>query len=89
MVGSWQIADIQPANLPQKVATAFSEVTAELDGAGYIPALYCGEQLVHGTNYMVIAKQTLTDINATEHIVKIIINVSENGSNIVSIDTIL
>jgi len=89
MVGAWKLANMRATDLPQKVATAFTEVTSGLLGAGYIPVLYCGEQLVHGINYMIICKQTLITNPLEEHIVTMVINCSEQGSTIVSIEQII
>lgn len=90
MLGSWKIAEMEPCNLPQDVATGFSEAFANLQGASYIPVLYCGEQLVHGTNYMIICKQTLVTNPPAEHIVSVILHKplpsdSEQAWNILAI----
>lgn len=89
MTGGWKIADMQPGNLPEKVATAFGDVTQALRGATYVPVLYCGEQVVHGMNYMIICKQKLATLSAPEHIVKMVINCCEEGSSIVEIEQIV
>ncbi|MCM1330819.1 MAG: hypothetical protein NC253_15465 [Ruminococcus sp.] len=83
------MANMEPANLPEKAATAFSEVTVGMVGAKYIPVLYCGEQLVNGTNYMIICKQTLATNPPAEHLVTMIINCSEQGCCIVNIEQIV
>lgn len=74
MSGNWKLAEMKPCNLPQQVATGFAEAVSGLVGAAYIPVLYCGEQLVHGTNHMLICKQTLITSHPEEHLVKIILN---------------
>lgn len=89
MVGTWKLVDMEAANLPQKAASAFAEVTANIAGAGYIPVFYCGEQLVNGTNYMIICRQTLTTQEPSEHLVTMVINCSGQSSSIVSIDEIV
>ncbi len=89
MVGAWNLAAMKPVNLPERVATAFSEVTNSLLGAKYVPVLYCGEQLVHGTNYMIICKQTIVTLGAPEHLVTMVINCSEQGNSIVKIEQII
>lgn len=33
LLGSWNLDEIKGCNLPQKVATAFTAVTSELDGS--------------------------------------------------------
>ncbi len=89
MTGAWKLADMEAANLPEKAGTAFTAVTKEMVGAKYIPVLYCGEQLVHGTNYMIICKQTLVTNPPVEHLVTMVINCSEQGNSIVSIEQIV
>lgn len=89
MVGTWKIEKMQAASLPEIVAAGFAAVTNDLDGASYLPVLYVGEQVVRGTNYMIICKQTLSDRSATEHIVKMVINLFQNNWSIVIIDTIV
>lgn len=74
MSGNWKLAEMNPCNLPEQVATGFAEAISGLVGAAYIPVLYCGEQLVHGTNHMLICKQTLITAQPQEHLVKIILN---------------
>lgn len=58
-------------------------------GVSYVPVLYCGEQIVHGTNYMIICKQMIIVPGAPEHLVRMIINVSEKGAGIVQIEEIV
>ena len=89
LLGVWNLAEMQPVPLPEKVVSAFCEVTASLVGARYVPVLYCGEQLVHGVNYMIICEQTLVARGAPKHLVNMVINSSEQGSSIVQIDVII
>ena len=90
MVGAWTLAKMEAVDLPEKAAAAFSKVTNGMVGAKYIPVLYCGEQLVNGTNYMIICKQTLVTNPPEEHLVTIVINCSAQGScSIVSINQIV
>ena len=87
--GGWKLAEMKPANLPEKAAMAFSDVISSMVGAKYVPVLYCGEQPVHGTNYMIICEQTLVVQGAPAHIVKMVINSSEQGNSIVQIEVIV
>lgn len=94
MVGTWKLAEMEPCALPEKVATGFTEAFDGLVGAHYIPVLYCGEQLVHGTNHMLICKQTLVTEHPVEHLVKVILceplpTDEEQNWKIVSIDEIV
>lgn len=94
MTGAWKLAEMEPCALPEKVATGFTEAFEGLVGAHYIPVLYCGEQLVHGTNHMLICKQTLVTQPPAEHLVKVILNEplptdEDQNWKIVSIDEIV
>lgn len=90
MVGAWTLANMEAAKLPEKAATAFSKVTNGMVGAEYVPVLYVGEQIVNGTNYMIICKQTLVTNPPEEHLVTMVINCSAQGScSIVSIEQIV
>ena len=61
--------------LPQKVASAASAIeTAGLVGASYKPIVFCGTQLVRGTNYLFIAEQTLVTATPTKRVVSLKVN---------------
>ena len=47
-LGGWNIDEMKGVNLPQKVQSAFTEITSGLVGAEYEPVLYVGSQLVNG-----------------------------------------
>ena len=74
MLGTWEIAKMKKSSLPEKVASGFSEATKNLKGAKYRPVLYCGKQIVAGTNHMIICKQTLSDREGTEHVVAMMLH---------------
>ena len=77
--GGWNIADMQPVNLPQKAASAFSGALENLVGASYEPVLYCGQQVVNGVNYGVICKQTIpAPGGAYEHLVFVSLHEKES-----------
>lgn len=83
LVGGWKLAPMEACNLPQQVATGFSEVTKALVGANYVPVLYAGTQLVHGINHMLICKQTLAAPGAPEHLVEMVLNQNTDDGSIV------
>ena len=89
--GGWVLADtIQPGNLPEKVATAWSELMQNIAGAKYVPVLYVGTQLVNGTNHMILSRQDLSVLNGESHLVKVILNCALTGEwSILSIETII
>ena len=90
MVGNWNILKMEPCNLPQKLATGFSEIMKDMVGANYEPVLYCATQIVSGTNHMLICKQTLVINPPRENVVKMIINESLGGEfAILSIESII
>ena len=89
MVGSWDISEVKSVNLPQKVASAFVAVTGGLTGADYMPIAFLGSQIVKGTNYRILALQTLTTANPIKRFVKMIINVDTEGvASLVSIGNV-
>lgn len=93
MVGAWKIAKMKTVKLPEKVATGFKQATKDLKGAQYRPVLYCGKQVVTGTNHLIVCKQVLSDKDKTEHVVKMVLNkpLSKDGKKwkIVSITPII
>lgn len=74
MVGAWNFDVLKPCNLPEKVASGFSQVFGKLKGVDYIPVLYCGTQVVHGVNHMIICKSRIVYPDAVTRLVKVILN---------------
>ena len=88
MLGSWDIDEMKNVNLPQKLASAFTEITGGF-GADYMPVLYVGKQIVNGTNYCILAVQTIVTANPVKNLVKMIINVGLDGkASLVSVSGI-
>ncbi len=85
--GGWNFKEVS-SKLPEEVEKGFKEVTQHLVGASYEAVLYAGSQVVAGFNYMIICKQTLSDNDATERLVKLVINNFNEKWSIVSIDVI-
>lgn len=73
MLGSWNI-DVAVGSMPEKVATAVSELANQLVGAEYEPIAYLGSQVVNGTNHAVLAKQTVLTGKDTTNVVILIFN---------------
>lgn len=89
-VGSWELVDMKACNLPEDVATGFSDVTQGLVGAKYTPVLYVGKQIVQGVNHMIICEQTLATGGAPKHLVRMVLNSAIGGAwSIVSIEQIV
>ena len=79
LLGGWNVDEMKAVNLPQKVQSAFTTITGGLVGADYQPVLYVGSQVVNGTNYCILALQSIVAPNAEKRLVKMIINVASNG----------
>ena len=77
MLGSWNI-DVAVGSMPEKVATAVSELANQLVGAEYEPIAYLGSQIVNGTNHAVLAKQTVLTGKDTTNVVVLIFNEKPN-----------
>lgn len=89
VLGGWNIDEMKGCNLPQKAQSAFTAVTGGLVGADYQPVLYVGSQVVNGVNYCILAKQTIITATPEYRLVKVIVNVSPNGTpSLVSISGI-
>ena len=71
---------MKAVNLPQKAQSAFTAITGGLVGAEYMPVLYVGSQIVNGTNYCILALQTLVLPDPEKRLVKMIINVDTKGA---------
>ena len=78
-LGSWNIDELKPCNLPQKATSAFTEITSRVVGTEYMPVLYVGKQIVNGTNYCILAVQTLITANSPKRLVRMVIHESLDG----------
>ena len=88
-LGGWEIEEMRGGNLPQKAASAFYEVMSGMTGAEYQPVLYVGKQIVNGTNYCVLAIQTMVTAQPIKRLVKLVLNESLDGKySLVSISVI-
>ena len=73
-LGGYEFEDLKGlTSMPQRAASAWAKVD-ELIGAEYKPLLYCGRQLVRGTNHLFIAEQTIMSIGQEKRIVAIVVN---------------
>ncbi|MCM1061681.1 MAG: hypothetical protein NC452_15535 [Eubacterium sp.] len=88
IAGGWNLKEMS-SKLPEEVEKGFKEVTQHLVGASYEAVLYVGSQVVAGVNYMIICKQILSDKDAAEHLIKLVINIFNEKWSIVSIDEII
>ncbi len=76
LLGGIRLAENFNSNkLPQGAASAWSAFDgSDFVGASYKLLMYCGDQLVQGTNYWFIAEQTFITAGVERHIVKLAIN---------------
>lgn len=87
-IGGWEVKVAVDA-MPQKCATAFSEITYKLVGASYVPLAYLGSQLVNGTNHAILAEQTILTGTDHKNIVLMTINEKPEGCTLAGIEPIL
>lgn len=87
-IGGWTVEPT--VNMPQKVATAFPETVGSIVGATYKDLLiYCGKQVVNGTNYMVICLGEKATNPPAKFLAKVILNEAPDGKfSLVSIEPI-
>ena len=83
-LGSWEVNVVVGA-MPQKVATAFGEIFANLYGAEYTPIAYLGKQVVNGVNHAILAEQRIITGHDVKNIVMIVLNEKPEGFSLVSI----
>ena len=82
-LGGWNITNYSAKNLPQPLASATSDLmTGELTGFGanYMPIWYMANQLVNGTNHLLICKQTRTTREPVKKIVAVNLNIPPSGA---------
>lgn len=88
MAGAWNFDVLKACELPQEVASGFTEVFSKFEGADYMPVLYCGTQVVHGLNHMIICKTRICHPDAVDRLTKVILNEVDGKWSIVSIEEI-
>lgn len=86
--GSWNV-DVNTHGMPQKVATAFGNLTEQLIGAEYTPIAYLGSQIANGTNHAVLAEQLIISGKDTKNIVLMIFNERGMDCNLVNIERVV
>lgn len=88
MTGSWKI-NITTHGMPQKVATAVSELHEKLVGAEYTPIAYIGSQPVNGINHAVLAEQLVITGRDVKNIVLLIFNEKGLQCDLVNIERVI
>ena len=84
----WNI-DVEVGKMPQKVATAYAELTENLVGVEYEPIAYLGSQVVNGVNHAVLAKQIIINGRDSENIVVLTFNEQNTGVVLVGITPVI
>ncbi len=80
LVGGWTVYAEAPAvNLPAPAVTAYDKVMDGLVGADYVPLALLGSQIVSGTNYAVLARQTLVTQNPVSNMCLVFVYAPLNG----------
>lgn len=76
-LGGYNIVNQSVKNLPQDLASATSKVFGNNTklGATYEAIWYVGSQIVNGTNYLLICKQTRTTKDQDSKIVGVVVNI--------------
>ena len=76
-----EFAQMPPCNLPEKVATGFSEAMLRLVGARYTPVLYVGRQALEDAElHLIICRQVISALGAPEHLVLLTLERKEDGT---------
>ena len=76
-----EFARMPPCNLPEKVATGFSEVMLKLVGARYTPVLYVGRQALEDAElHLIVCRQVISALGAPEHLVLLTLERKEDGT---------
>ena len=93
-LGGYSINVVPGGNLPQKVATGFTNLFDNFVGANYTPIAYLGSKVVNGINHAILAEQNLVTGNDVRSIVLLILNekpgdVRGENFSIVEIRTLL
>lgn len=83
LCGGWTITkdalSYPVCELPENVASIFSQVTKDLVGATYEPLMYLATQVVSGINHMILCRETMSDAEHTVKISTMILNDPVNG----------
>ncbi len=78
-IGMWKVEKVRQCILPPKAASAFATVTGGLKGAEYEPVLYVGSKEDDGTDYCIIAVQTLITASSPKRFVRMVIKDGQDG----------
>lgn len=88
MLGSYEI-HVVPGKLPQKVASAFTEIFGNMVGAEYSVIAYLGSKVVSGVNHAILATQTMITGNDVHNVVLIVLNEKDDKFSLVEMTNVL
>lgn len=85
MPSDWILhSDMKAVELPEHARAAFSEVTAKIKGATYLPLLLCAtREVAEGRNFMFYCRQTLATFDPDGHIIQMVVHKPNNGEAVV------
>lgn len=72
--GGWKLAAMANRPMPGPIKDFIDSMNSALKGATLVPVLYVGSQVVHGTNHMILCKQTLATKDAERHLIELVLN---------------
>lgn len=72
--GEWKLAKMKECELPEKVAAGFNEAMTNVFGIECTPVMYCGRQVVHGINHMIICKVVFDNVAKDEVLASVILH---------------
>lgn len=85
VTGGWSVYEEQQAvNLPADVQKAFDDAFEGFTGASYEPLALLGEQVVSGTNYSILCRETLVTAQPITKLAVVTIYQDLNGNSSVS-----
>lgn len=73
--GGYKLQDFQACTLPQPVASAFTKLFGNLEGASYKPVLYCATQLANGFNHLILCEITKITNPPIKSLETVVINI--------------
>ena len=88
MLNKWNI-NVNVNGMPEKVASAFCDLTNAMVGAEYSPIAYLGTQQANGINHAILAEQVLVHGRDSHNVVVMILNERPEGFSIVGIERVV
>lgn len=77
LMGGWSVVAEEP---DAELTGVIADLTDDMMGAAYEPVIVAASQVVNGSNYKVLAIQTLVLASTVKHIVELTVNVPAAGA---------